>query len=153
MPYEDTQVAVETSQGQIRALLSRYGADGFMFGEERGDGDDRVARIAFRAHGLQVQMRVVIAPPDPEAVAKKARRARTKTAEQILFEEREQEARRVWRVLHWTLKARMEAVAENVETFTQAFLPHLVDPDTGETVYDALERGGGLARLQIGAGS
>jgi hypothetical protein len=39
---------------------------------------------------------------------------------------REQEARRIWRVMAWNLKARLISVEEGVETFAEAFLAHLV---------------------------
>jgi hypothetical protein len=60
----------------------------------------------------------------------------------------EQEAKRIWRVLAWNLKARLEAVEEGVETFEEAFLAHLLDERTGETVYEQLVRTG---TVELGA--
>ena len=42
----------------------------------------------------------------------------------------------------WNLKARMVAVEEEVETFEQAFLPHLLNPQTGRTIYEQLAEDG-----------
>ena len=42
----------------------------------------------------------------------------------------------------WNLKARMVAVEENVETFEQAFLAHLLDPRSGRTIYEHLAEDG-----------
>jgi len=60
----------------------------------------------------------------------------------------EQEQRRVWRVLRWTLEARLVAVDEDLETFEQAFLSYLVDPATDRTMWEAvrdLVEGGAFA--------
>jgi hypothetical protein len=50
----------------------------------------------------------------------------------------EQEAKRIWRVMAWNLKARLVAVDEGVETFEEAFLAHLLDERTGRTIYEQL---------------
>lgn len=77
-----------------------------------------------------------VAPPELQAVA-----------DTLELEAREQEARRIWRVLAWNLKARLEAVEEGVETFEEAFLAHLLDETTGETVFEQLARTG---RVELG---
>lgn len=143
MAYESTSVSVENSQGAIRKLLVAYGCENFQFGESR-DGDQRQAAIGFTAHGRGVRIRVPLKEPDAVAVSKKLTRSRTKTKADIRDEMFEQEARRIWRVMHWNLKARMEAVAEGVETFEEAFLAHLLDERTGRTVYETLSTDGRL---------
>jgi len=150
MAYETTKVAVPKSQGDIRTLLVRFGADGFEFSEGVGNDGRSLATIAFRTRGLLIRMRVALKEPDTAAIAKKVRLARSKKRDEIVAEMMEQEARRIWRVLHWTLKSRLEAVEERVETFEEAFLPHIVDPRSDETVFEMLTRTGGLK--QLGAG-
>ena len=44
--------------------------------------------------------------------------------------------------MHWNLKARLEAVEEDVETFEQAFLSHLVNPGTNLTVWEEITETG-----------
>lgn len=132
MAYESTTVAVENSQAAIRKLLVGYGCEDFQFGESRR-GEERIAAIGFRSGARAVRMRVTLKPPTPADVSKKLQRARSKTRENIMDEMFEQEARRIWRVLHWNLKTRMEAIAEGVETFEEAFLAHLLDERTGRT--------------------
>ena len=63
---------------------------------------------------------------------------RTKTIDEIRDVLYEQEERRIWRVLAWNLKARMVAVDEQVETFEEAFLAHLLDPQTNRTIFEQL---------------
>lgn len=159
MAYETTSVSVDKSQAEIRKLLLDYGAERFLFGEDVRDGV-RWVGIEFGHDGNVVRMSVPLKMPDENPLREKARRATTRTFDQILSEAVEQEARRVWRVIFWSLKARMVAVEEQLETFEQAFLAHLVDPASNMTVWQALAptvtsgefKSGGMGLLAIGAG-
>lgn len=144
MAYDTTTVAVERSQGDIRRLLTRHGAGSFEFGEATDPDGRRWAAIGFKLGDRAVRMRVPHKPIDRHAVARKLQRARSKTAADITGELEEQEAKRIWRVLAWNLKARLEAVEEDVETFEEAFLAHLLDERTGETFYEQLVRTGSV---------
>jgi hypothetical protein len=138
MAYESTSVPIEKSQGQIRKLLSGAGASRLAFGEERDEEHRRWAAVSFVVGVNAVRLRVPLKAPDQEVVAGKAERAHSKTYEQILDEMYEQEEKRIWRVLAWNLKARMVAVSEELETFEEAFLAHLLDVQTGQTIYEQL---------------
>lgn len=138
MAYETTSVPVEKSQGEIRAMLSKYSVARFAFGEETDDDGTIWAAVTFTHHGLVVRMRVPHKAIDAHVVTKKLQRARTTTRGDIEFELREQEAKRIWRVMAWNLKARLVAIEEDVETFEQAFLAHIIDPSTGDTIYEGL---------------
>lgn len=137
MAYESTSVPVERSQAEIRQLLARHGAQRFGFGEEQVDGT-RWGIVSFAAGGRAVRLRVPYKAVEEGEVQARARRSRTRTADEIRFEAGEQEARRIWRVIAHNLKARMIAVKEGVETFEEAFLAHLVDDRTGRTFYESL---------------
>jgi hypothetical protein len=139
--YETTTVPVEKSQSDLRKLLRGYGAEGYQFGEVTRAGTTW-ASVQFAHEGYMVRMRVPLKPPDTEELRKRAKRARTKTLENLYEEATDQEARRVWRVLYWNLKSRMEAVEEEVETFLEAFLAHVVNQATGRTVYEELSEEG-----------
>lgn len=141
MAYETTKVPVDKSQGDIRKLLREYGAEGYRFGEVSEMGD-MFASVEFVQGGNAVRMRVPYKRADVEALHKRAKNARTKTFDNLMEEAQEQEARRIWRVLHWNLKARLEAVEEGLETFVEAFLAHLVNKATGRTVYEELSNEG-----------
>lgn len=157
MAYESTTVPVEKSQGEIRKLLTGHGADRFAFGEETDSAGVRWAAISFAYAGHAVRMRVPHKPVDERVVRAKIMRARTKTSDDIRAELTEQEARRIWRVMAWNLKARLVAVEENVETFTEAFLAHLVNQQTGRTIFEDLVENGAVELaaplLQLGPGS
>lgn len=124
MAYDKTEVPAARSQEQIRKMLRSAGADRIMCGEIF-TGERKAAGVEFNHRSLLV--RVVC--PFIEARG----------------EINDQEIRRVWRVLHWCIKARMEAVENGLETFEQAFLPHIVDPGTRMTIWQmiqpAIERG------------
>lgn len=143
MAYNSTSVPVDKSQAGIRDLLKKFGAEGFSFTEgkrlspETGK-EHRVASTQFLHRGQQVRMMVELKMPDPKAIDAMARRARTRSKADILDDELVQEERRIWRVLFHTIKARLVAVEEHVETFEQAFLAHLIDPSTGRTLYESM---------------
>lgn len=140
--YESTTVPVERSQGEVRKLLASYGASRFAFGEETDADGTQWAAVSFSVADRSVRMRVPLKAPDEDAIASKARRSRSKTPAQVRFEVNDQEARRIWRVIAWNLKARLVAVEEGVETFEEAFLAHLLDERTGLTIYEQLVQDG-----------
>lgn len=145
MAYENTDVAVEKSQGDLRKLLSKYGADRFTFGESIDLEGMRWAGVEFTHDGHLVRLVAPLKPPNEKWIRDKVRRARTKTRADFEAEHAEQEAKRIWRVLYWSLKSRLVAIEEGVETFEQAFLAHLVDPASDRTLWQsmkpAVERG------------
>ncbi len=147
MAYEATTVAVEKSQADIRRMLKAHGCESFEFGEAAINGQTWAA-VGFRKGARAVRIKVPHKVPDPVELRKRAQRARTQERRlAIVGEAEEQEAKRIWRVIAWNLKARMEAVQEGVETFEEAFLAHLLDERTGETFYETLARSG---RIDLG---
>lgn len=142
MAYETTTVPVEKSQGEIRKFLAGHSAASFAFGEETDSAGMRWAAVSFAHGGYRVRMRVPHKPIDERAVRAKLMRARSRTRDVLEHEMAEQEARRIWRVQAWNLKARLVAVEEGVETFEEAFLAHLIDEQTGQTIYEQLARDG-----------
>lgn len=150
MAYETTTVTVEKSQGEIRKLLQRFGADNFQFAEGRTASETQAVAVQFVHNNHVVMMSVDLKEPDNAALKGKARRARTKTLDDFYAEHFAQEARRIWRVLYHSLKARMVAVEEGVEEFEQAFLAHLVDPSNGQTLWSRIEPIVTAGHFQVG---
>lgn len=140
MAYETTTVPVERSQAQLRKLLQAYGADSFKFGEGHINGQ-RMATVAFAIRGHRVRMRVPLRTADYAMVRAAASRSR-RPADETRVTLAEREAKRIWRVLSWNVKARMEAVQEGIETFEKAFLAHLLDERTGQTIFEQLAETG-----------
>jgi hypothetical protein len=140
--YATTNVPVERSQAEIRTLLQRHEVQRLAFGEERDDDGQRWAAVTFQARALGVRMRVPLKQVNEHDVRSKAVRARSKGVVEIRNEMYAQEERRIWRVLAWNLKARLVAVDEGLESFEEAFLPHLIDPRTNRTIYEELSQEG-----------
>lgn len=155
MAYDSTSVAVEKSQGDIRKLLTKYGAQRFSFTQGLAEDQRRWVQLEF-VHAAEydrphlIRLAVPLKDPDDTALKAKARRAHSKTFHQIQQEEYDQEERRIWRVIFYSLKSRMESVAEEVETFEQAWLPHIVDPASGLTLWEKIRPIVDAGRLVIG---
>ena len=79
--------------------------------------------IVFRAQGRHVRF---VLPMPTEAELKTMRSKDAK----------EREIRRRWRALNLCIKAKLEAVATNIETFEESFMAHVVLPD-GRTMAEA----------------
>lgn len=154
MAYEKTEVNVSRSQEQIRDVLTKHGAARFNFGEsfmsDGGDGRVGTAGVEFVYSDTLVRIIAILRGPDEKVIKEKVKRAQSRTEAQIRGEFQAQEAKRVWRVLHWVIKARMEAVTEGLETFEQAFLPHIVEPVSGRTLWDIMQPSVAEGALQIG---
>ena len=150
--YSTTSVPVGRSQEEIRAVLRRHGAESFQFGEGLRGGV-RMAGVSFRYEGRDVTMLVPIKVPTRAEVDRIEVKAKKRRGWLVPEEWAEM---RIWRVIAWTLRARMIAVEEGVETFEQAFLAHLIYAGTGRTIYEELAAEGqinlGHVLPQLGTG-
>jgi hypothetical protein len=107
-----TVVSVDRSQAEIRDILRRYGAEGFMFGETHEQ-----AQLAFQMKDRRIVFRL----PLPAREAYKTLPAWG------------QAMRTKWRSLLLCIKAKLETVATGIETFDDAFMAHIMLP-SGETM-------------------
>lgn len=121
MSYETTKVPVEKSQQDLKRLLRKHGADAFKTEEGALPDGTAQAVFVFRREGLIVKLSIPIKKPT------------------------EQEERRVWRVLYYGVKSRMEYLDNEVESFEQLFFPHIVNPASGLTIYEELTSTGRVA--------
>lgn len=138
-PYENTEVPVSRSQDELRRHLSRFGAEQFSFGEGRD-----WAGVEFVHANKLVRLRCPVRPGDVGAV-----RSHLSNEEKRIRAD-EAERARVWRVLVHSVKARLVAVEEGLETFEQAFLSHLVDPSSNRTVWEAMGEIVASRRFELG---
>lgn len=128
-----TTVDSAASRAEIERTLERNGATAFMYGVRGGE-----AMVAFEIEGRRVQFRLPL--PDREDFAF-TDTGRTRTANSQA-EAYEQAVRQRWRALLLCVKAKLESVAADIETFDDAFMAQLVLPG-GETVGERMA--GGLA--------
>jgi len=116
MPYAArTKVDSEATQGQIKKLIQRYGADQYGVLE-----DTTRAVIVFSAHTYRIQIVLPLPALDDKAFR------RPGSTQQSRERRWEQERRRRWRALLLIIKAKLEAVASKVTTFEQEFLANIV---------------------------
>lgn len=110
---KSTRVPVRQSRHEIEAVLAKYGADKFGFSIEPGR-----AIVMFQNNNRTVRMTL----PLPVGHGPKI----------------EQEERSKWRSFLLCIKAKMEAVANRIETFDEAWLAHIVTDD-GSTAYERIK--------------
>jgi hypothetical protein len=119
---EGTTVSVERSRAELEALLTRFGATGFLYGWTSQQG-----MIAFELHGRRC--RFVVRPPSADELpdlrqAARERRRQASDDRRLLDEE----VRRRWRELVLLVKAKLIAVESGVVSMDEEFLPYFVLP-------------------------
>jgi hypothetical protein len=128
---EKTEVSSTKSRDEIERILTRYGADQFMYGWQDGG-----AVIAFRKDGRHI--RFVLPLPDRQAkefteyLSRGKLLLRTDEAALRLYE---QAVRQKWRALALVIKAKLEAVEAGISIFEDEFMANIMLPD-GNTVGD-----------------
>lgn len=134
---ENTAVSSSTSRAEIERTLTRYGADGFMYGWA-----DDTAVVAFRMSNRHIKFLL----PMPDRQAREFTHTperRTKRAPSKAEAAYEQGVRQRWRALALVIKAKLEAVESGITEFDDEFMAHIVLPD-GKTI-------GQVMRPQIAA--
>lgn len=130
---EGTSVSIARSSEEIRALLNRAGATGYLSGEQ---GDRAV--IAFELAGRRYRMDLRY-PPSSDftwgKVNQYSERQRTPAQAKAAYE---QEKQRLWRGLALLVKAKLEAVASGISTMEEEMLSYAVMPNN-QTVNEWLE--------------
>lgn len=123
---EGTDVPVDRSRSEIEALLTRFGADQFMYGWK-----GEAAAVAFRANGRHIRFLL----PMPQATNRDI--THTPTGKRRSASEAQKamdsEKRRRWRALCLCIKAKLESVATGIESFEESFMAHVILPN-GQTL-------------------
>jgi hypothetical protein len=124
-----TEVNSDRSLAEIKRILTRYGADAFMYGT-RG----HLAAVQFEVRGRRILFRLELPnPASPEFHASSTGRVRRTPAQ--AHDLWEQACRQRWRALALVVKAKLEAVEAGISSFELEFLPYTVLPG-GMTVGD-----------------
>lgn len=132
---ENTSVSTDRSRAEIDGLLVRYGATSFMYGM-----NPTASMIAFEMKGRRIKF--VIPMPDRNApefntgVHPHSHKP-TKLSPEKAAVKYEQATRQRWRALALCIKAKLESVEARIETFEEAFMPHVVMSD-GRTIGEVL---------------
>lgn len=126
---ENTQVSVDKSIGEIIALIRKHGAERIAQMQEPG-------RIAMQFFLKDRLLRFVITLPTTEEGPQRDRHGYSLSPDQKLKKQQQRHRQRA-RALLLVIKAKLESVESNVETFEEAFLANIVTPD-GPTIGDWL---------------
>lgn len=129
-----TTVPVVKSRLEIEALLVKHKATTAAAGF-----DEQRAIVAFTMQGRRIQFTIPLPRRDePQFVFVKGSNWNklTQAKGDDLFQAA---CRQKWRALLLALKAKFVALEENLETFDQVFLAHVL-LDDGQTVYEAMTR-------------
>lgn len=131
-----TDVSTDRSKAEIERILTRYGADQFMYGWEAAR-----AVVGFRYSGKMV--RFFLPLPDPESdefhLTPSGQRRRTPDVAERMYQ---QAVRQRWRALTLIVKAKLEATETGITSFEEEFLAYIVLPDNstvGEHLLPQLE--------------
>lgn len=130
---EGTEVSVEKSQSEIRALITRYGASHFAYMEGNGE-----AKVAFQVRDRRILFRVPL-PSRDSPLFKRSPAGRKVYGPDEQAKAWEMACRRQWRALALVIKAKLEAVQSGIVTFEDEFLAYTLKPD-GETIGDWAKR-------------
>lgn len=124
MAYEGTVVAVAKSQGAIRELIYAHKGTGVMILSQRPrEGFEAMVTIADLPYHIRIMATC---------------REFDKYKRRLSNKDREQEERRVWRVLFWHLKAMFEAADSGVIDIRDVIMPYVVTRD-GRTLSEHLK--------------
>lgn len=122
---QKTHVPTERSQAEIRKILGRYGATGFVYGES-----DTVSMVMFEMAGRRIKILL----PMPQKPSPGATIASITTYNQL--------CRSRWRCLVLVIKAKLESVESKITTLEQEFMAHIVLPNNqtiGEVMLPQIE--------------
>lgn len=120
-----TEVSSDRSRSEIEQTLTRYGADGFMYGW-----DGPRAMIGFRMNNRHIKF--VLPLPDKTDnefniyMRGSVKYRRDASAAQKLWE---QACRQRWRALALVVKAKLEAVECGISEFDDEFMANIVLPN------------------------
>ncbi len=105
---QSTAVPIDRSKAEIGKILTKYGANGFIYGEQ-----GPLSVVAFEMQGRRIKF-ILPMPTMKDCNSQK---------------ELEQRSRSRWRCLVLAIKAKLECVESGITTLEQEFLAHIVLPN------------------------
>lgn len=129
---ETTGVPTSQTRGEIEEMLAEFGAKGVLMGADYETGE---TMLQFIARDRLVKFTLMMPQVDGfrlTAIKKEVR------SEEAMWKAYHQACRQRMRQLKLVLKAKLESIETNIETFEQAFLANVVWPD-GRTTHELIE--------------
>ena len=124
---KNTMVSSDRSRSEIEKILTKYGAQGFVYGWQ---GDQAI--IGFQLNAKSLKFILPMPSKSEDQFWKTARQKRKRNPEEA-HKAWEQSTRQRWRALSLAIKAKLECVESGITSFEQEFLAHIILP-SGETV-------------------
>ncbi len=124
---EKTKVSVSTSRTDIENIVTKYGASQYVSGW-----DENRAMIGFTLMNRQVRFMLTLPDKNERRFTHSSRGMRERDTALKAWE---QGCRSKWRSLFLVIKAKLEAVEQEIDTFENAFMANVVLPN-GQTVGD-----------------
>lgn len=124
-----TKVTADASQAEIKRVVQKYGAKSFGSFE-----DGNRAVVLFETRDRRIRFNLTL----PDRSSKEFIRTAVRNAPRkhdAALAAWEQACKQRWRALLLAIKAKFESIESGIESFDEAFLPHIVLPD-GETFAD-----------------
>ena len=129
MAYEDTSVPVSRSQEALRKLIYAHKGTGVMFvSHPPQEGFEAMMEIGGKPYHIRISATCKDCTKDKNGWTRSAGG---------LVTAKEQEERRVWRVLYYHMKAQFEAADSGVVSLERLIMPYVVMRD-GRTLADAI---------------
>lgn len=126
-----TKVPMDRTRSEIESVITKYGATQFGYLNEPGR-----AIIVFQCRERRIRF-VLELPLLTDKQFKTDAKGRTlEGAKQLAAWE--QATRQKWRALLLSIKAKLEAVNSGIVEFEEEFLAQIIDPETNQTIYQAI---------------
>lgn len=133
---KETSVSVDKTEGEIKALLRKHKATGIASIESQN-----AAVIVFDMRNRRISFRLPLPDPESQEFTLTPSKKWSRSADEA-FKAWEQACRSRWRGLYLCIRAKLESVESEIETFDEAFLAHVQMPDgsrVGDHVIKAVE--------------
>ena len=136
MPYaKDTRVSPEKSMAEIRSLLKKHGATHTGILE-----NEQTAGVEFIMHDIRIRFVVTL----PQRSEFNTNITGARMGKSLGDQAHAKAIRQRWRALLLVIKAKLEIVELDIETFEQTFMSHIVianDRTIGEMIQHQIETG------------
>ena len=135
---ENTEVPIERTRGEIEKLLDRHKCSKFSTGVDR---ESHRAVVQFHAHNRIIRFEIKL--PDRNDKQYRLDRKGWTMTEARIDKAVAQAERQRWRALLLVIKAKLESVENDIATFDEEFMAHILLPNqktVGQTVLPEIER-------------
>lgn len=123
---KQTTVDANQSRSEIERTLERYGATSFAYSK-----NETQAVIIFDMNERRVRFNLPLPARSEFMQTETGRSRKSQTAIEDAYQ---QSVRQRWRALALVIKAKLESIESGIETFDEAFMPHILLPGGRETV-------------------